>query len=95
MSEYLVYKTNKIHVWQGERCDGALKFMYKPVITSVIKLLQQSNQNVEINYKINYHNFNDINANEVLIWIGCEQVPNFAALNEKVSTQYITILNRI
>lgn len=77
------YKSNVIHIWQGERNDGALQFMYKPVILSCVKYLEYDNNDIIIDYKINYYNFNEIKANEILIWIGCENIPNFDILKKR------------
>jgi hypothetical protein len=92
---YLNYKSNVIHIWQGERNDGALQFMYKPVILSCVKYLEYSNNDIIIDYKINYYNFNEIKANEILIWIGCENIPNFDILKKEEYIAYIIILNQI
>lgn len=83
LKNYLNYKSNIIHIWQGERIDNALQFMYKPVILSVIKLLEYSNNDIIIDYKINYYNFDEINPGEILIWVGCENIPDFNVLKNR------------
>ena len=74
---------NKIHVWQGERGDRALKFMYKPVIYTIIQLLKSSFDNIEIDYKCGNGNCNVIASNDILIFAGCIDIPNFDALNKR------------
>jgi len=80
---YLNYKSNIIHIWQGERNDNALQFMYKPIILSCFKYLKYSNNDYIIDYRINYNNFNEIKPNEILIWVGCENIPNFDLLRNR------------
>jgi len=83
LNNFLNYESKIIHIWQSERSDNKLEFMYKPIVSSVIKLLEYSNNNIIINYKINYHDFNEINPGEILLWIGCENIPDFCLLKNK------------
>lgn len=82
-NNYLKFKSNIIHIWQGERNDNALQFMYKPVVVSCYKYLEYSNNDYIIDYKVNYYNFDEIKPNEILIWIGCENIPNFDLLKNR------------
>jgi hypothetical protein len=78
-----------IHIWQGERHDNALKFMYKPIIISLQKIVKEIYPLVEIDVKINYYNYNEIKPHDVLIWVGCINVPNFDYLkNRNIYTVY-------
>jgi len=89
LNNFLNYESKIIHIWQGERDDNKLLFMYKPIVSSIIKLLEYSNNDILIDYKINYYNFNEINPGEILIWIGCENIPDFNLLkNRSIYTIY-------
>jgi hypothetical protein len=84
------YSNKKIHIWQPEWNNNMkLEFMYKPVILSIIELLKFSNYNIDINYKVNYYNFDDIKENEILLWVGFINIPDFNHLrNKKIYTIY-------
>jgi len=73
-----------IHLWQGERDQKDLEFMYKPFILSIKSLLaNQTEQQYEIDVKIDYYNFDEIRPNDVLIWIGNWKIPNFTDVKQK------------
>ena len=75
----LEYKQKKvIHIWQGDRGDNAIPFMYKPVALSCIKFLEQSDYIID--YKPDYYNFDEIQPNEILLWVGMEKLPDFEPL---------------
>jgi hypothetical protein len=58
--------------------------MFKPAILTVIKMVKCIyGENVEINFKINYNNFDEILPNDILIWVGPEGLPDFDSLREK------------
>lgn len=79
-----IYSNKKIHIWQAEwEKSMKLEFMYKPVILSIIELLKYSNNNIDIDFKVNNYNFDDIKENEILIWVGCINIPDFDQLRNK------------
>ncbi len=82
-------KYKNIHVWQGERYDNVLHFMYKPVVLSIINILQEQYNDIIIDYKINYYNFDEILENDILIWVGCDNIPDFNALKKKKYLYYL------
>lgn len=88
----------KIHIWhiQVNPCGKNLNipFMYKPIIRSLINIIKELYNSIEIDYKINNnHDFSSIQPGDVLIWvgcannilisIGCKNVPNFLDLKNK------------
>jgi hypothetical protein len=74
--EYFIDKQsfNKIYIFQGEETSGTyagkVEFMYKPIVNSIIKLLNNTYPSIPIIFKINDFNFNELNENDVFIWIG-------------------------
>jgi len=77
-------KIKKIYLWQGERQDNALQFMYKPVIISILEILEKEINNIiEIDYRFNNLNFDELEENDLLIWVGCENIPNFDILKKR------------
>ena len=77
-------KFNKIHVWSGERRDHIkIDFMYKPAFNTIIKLLKSSFDNIVIDYKCGNCNYNNLASNDILIFVGCESIPNFEELKKK------------
>ena len=84
LENYNNIKFKKIYLQQGERPDNALQFMYNPIILSITKILEYANPNIHIEYKINNdHNFDEIRPDDVLIWVGCDRIPDFNLLNKK------------
>jgi hypothetical protein len=85
-----IYSNKKIHIWQAKwEKSMNLEFMYKPVVLSIIELLKYSNDNIDIDFKVNNYNFDDIKENEILIWVGCVNIPDFNHLrNKKIYTIY-------
>jgi len=81
----LKYDSKIIHIWQGENdiYTNKLLFMYKPVNSSIKQFLEYSNNNIQIDYKSNYYNFDEINPNEILIWVGNIGIPDFESLNKR------------
>lgn len=55
-----------IHIWQGERSDGHLKYMYKPVMNTLILGFQPK----KLDIKVGYYNWNDLKKGDIFIWIG-------------------------
>ncbi len=88
--QIITYSNRKIHIWQAEwEKSIKLEFMYKPIVSSVIELLKYSNYNIDIDFKVNNYNFDDIKENEILIWVGCISIPDFNHLrNKKIYTIY-------
>ena len=78
-----------IHVWRGERGDNALYFMCKPIELSILNLIKYENQkhidnnDIIIDYKFDYTNFDEINSNDTLIWIGDQKKPDFNLLKQR------------
>lgn len=70
---------NRVHIWQGERGDKTLRFMYKPVMDSLNEILK----NRPVNLQVDYYNFDEIQSNDVLIWVGDEKIPDFDALRSR------------
>ena len=84
LENYNNIKFKKIYLQQGERSDNALQFMYNPIILSITKILEYANPNIHIEYKINNdHNFDEIRPDDILIWVGCDHIPDFNLLNKK------------
>jgi hypothetical protein len=63
---------NKIYILHAEEVfKGSLTFMFKPVVDSITKLLNDTYPSVPIIHKINDYDFlNKLNENDVLIWMG-------------------------
>jgi hypothetical protein len=76
-------KSNKIHIWQTKGHDGRLEFMYKPVINSLIEFIKEININILIEYKNENYNNDEIESNNILIWVGCMEVPDFNYFKNK------------
>jgi hypothetical protein len=75
-----------IHVWRGEREDNTFYFMCKPIEISILNLLKYKNEmynDIIIDYKFDYTNFDEINPNDTLIWIGDQKKPDFNLLKER------------
>ena len=66
---------NKIYILHGEvnfhsEVEGNIKFMLKPAIDSITKLLNEKYPSVPIIYKKHEHNFEKLIENDILIWVG-------------------------
>ena len=79
----IINKYKKIHIWQGDTYNMLLKFMYQPVVTSILNLLKIEIDDNIIDYKINYYNFDEIEENDILLWVGCENIPDFNSLKKR------------
>jgi len=83
LNNFLNYESKVIHIWQFEWDQhNKLEFMYKPIVSTVIKLLEYSNYDIVIDFKINNYDFNEINDGEILIWIGVNN-PDFNSLKNR------------
>jgi len=75
-------KIKKIHIRHSENDSNSLHFMYKPISMTVIKLAKYLYSGIEIDFKINNMNFDDISPNDLFIWIGVD-APDFDLLKKK------------
>ena len=66
---FIPKSTTKIHLWHGEE-DAKLEFMYSPVILSIKEMIKTIYPHVEINYKSDYYEWEDIKPTDTLIWVG-------------------------
>jgi hypothetical protein len=79
-----IKKSKKIHIWYGETNDKIIKYMYKPGVISIISILNEIfNYKIEIDHRNDYYNFDEINKDDTIIWVGCVKIPNFNHLKEK------------
>ena len=74
--------TTKIHLWHGEK-DGLFTFMYSPVILSIKEVIKTIYPHVEINYKSDYYEWEDIKPTDTLIWVGEIVKPDFNYFKDK------------
>ena len=75
-------KANKVHIWQSKGIYDKLDFMYKPVIISIIEFMKE-NIDIIIEYKYDDYDYNLIQPNDILLWVGCENIPNFDYFKDK------------
>ena len=73
----------KIHIWRGEREDNTFYFMCKPIELSILNLVKYDNNDIIIDCKFDYTNFDEINSNDILIWIGEQKKPDFNLLKQR------------
>jgi len=77
----------KVHVWHSTNNNAT--FMYKPITDSVLKILKYLHPDVYVDYKTfspEYEDpeiYNQIQANDVLIWLGIEKIIDFKKFKEK------------
>jgi hypothetical protein len=57
--------------------------MYKPVVLSCIEYIKNADDTSIVDYKVNYYNFDEIRPNEILVWVGCENIPDFELLKSR------------
>ena len=82
-------KTKKIHIWQSKGHDNKLEFMYKPIINSIIEFIKEINKNIIIEYKNSNYNNDEIQSNDILIWVGCNNILDFNYfINKNIYTIY-------
>jgi len=77
----IICKTKKIHIWQGGNL--LIDFMYKPIVLSLFKLFKYINKDAIIEYKLNCNDFDYINSEELLIWVGNVNIPDFNILKKR------------
>ena len=70
-------KFKKIHIRQSNGYNNQLIFMYKPVINSILEFMK------EINIIVSYNSNDEIQSNEILLWVGCENIPDFNHFKNK------------
>jgi len=70
-------KYNKIYLRSGDTDDHKLEFMYKPVISSIVKYIKRENPEIKIDYAVGNYNFDMITKDDILIWVGNNNIPNF------------------
>ena len=76
-------KSKKIHIWHSKGHDDKLNFMYKPVIISLLEFMKEININIIVEYKNNYYNNDEIQPNDILLWVGCDKIPDFNYFKNK------------
>ena len=79
---FITKSTTKIHLWHGEK-DGLFTFMYSPVILSIKEMIKTIYPHIEINYKSDYYEWDEIKPTEMLIWIGEIVKPDFNYFKDK------------
>ena len=79
---FIPKSTTKIHLWHGEK-DGLFTFMYSPVILSIKEVIKTIYPHVEINYKSDYYEWEDIKPTDTLIWVGEIVKPDFNYFKDK------------
>ena len=69
-----------VHIWQGER--DILEFMYKPVVQSIIDYFMSSLgvPRERISYRVNCRDWHTLVKGDVLVWVGCDSIPDFSAI---------------
>jgi hypothetical protein len=75
--------SKKIHIWQSNGDDGKLEFMYKPVIISLLEFMKEININLIVEYKNHNYDYDEIQPYDILIWVGCDQIPDFEYFKNK------------
>ena len=75
---FLNKKSKKIHIWHS--MTNTLNFMYKPIILSLLEFIKK---NIHINVEYKYNNYGEIQPNDILIWVGCDPIPNFNYFKNK------------
>lgn len=79
---FIPKSTTKIHLWHGEK-EAKLEFMYEPVILSIKEIIKTIYPHVEINYKPDYYEWDEIKTTQMLIWVGCIHIPDFNHFKDK------------
>ena len=79
---FLNKKSKKIHIWQSEGNSHKLDFMYKPIINSLLEFIK-NNINIIVEYKYNNYDNEEIQPNDILLWVGCENIPDFSYFKDK------------
>ena len=85
---FISKSTNRIHLWHAER-ENKFTFMYSPAVLSLKEIITVIYPHIEINFKINYFEWDDIKPNDMLIWVGWESKPDFKYFqNKNIYTVY-------
>jgi hypothetical protein len=84
-----------IHIWQIENHNGFnVLYMYKPYVHSIQTLLENellqplfikdySKEDFQIDYKTRHHKSEDINDEDIIIWIGHNNIDNYVDTKNK------------
>lgn len=76
--------TKIIHIYYdyGNEIADVLAFMYKPILISLVKTINELYPTIQIVCKVNPDNFNHIQEGDALLWIGSIKIPDFDLLKK-------------
>jgi len=77
--------TKIIHIYydHGNEIAEVLAFMYKPILISLIKIINELYPAIQIVLKVNPNDLNNIQEGDTLLWVGSIKIPDFDLLKKK------------